>query len=115
MLASVLVDRRPGHLGEPPLRFSSPGSHPLDGPVHRGSSDAEELGQLSLGIGAEIVQLKQMLGLVRLQLRPLPRSRPFAFATFIPSRVRILIRSDSNSATIANTLNSSRPTGSVGS
>jgi len=30
-------------------------------------------------------------------------------------RVRILIRSDSNSATIANTLNSSRPTGSVGS
>ena len=69
MLASVLVDRRPGDLGERPLRFSSPGSHPLDGPVHRGSSDAEESGQLSLGIGAEIVQLKQTLGLVRLQLR----------------------------------------------
>ena len=45
----------------------------------------------------------------------LPRSRPLALATFIPSRVRSRIRSDSNSATIANTLNKSRPTGSVGS
>ena len=115
MLASVLVDRRPGHLGERPLRFSSPGSHPLDGPVHRGSSDAEELGQLSLGIGAEIVQLKQMLGLVRLQLRLFTSQPALYLGDFIPSRVRILIRSDSNSATIANTLNSSRPTGSVGS
>src|SRR5215207_9132379 len=33
----------------------------------------------------------------------------------MPSRVRIRIRSASNSATIANTLNSSRPIGSVGS
>jgi hypothetical protein len=32
-----------------------------------------------------------------------------ARATFIPSRVLILIRSDSNSATIARTLNNSRP------
>jgi hypothetical protein len=38
-----------------------------------------------------------------------------ALATFMPSRVRMLIRSASNSATIASTLNSSRPTGSVGS
>ena len=45
----------------------------------------------------------------------MPRNRPLARATFIPSRVRILMRSDSNSATIARTLNSSRPTGSVGS
>jgi hypothetical protein len=44
-----------------------------------------------------------------------PRRRPLAFATFMASRVRSRIRSDSNSATIANTLNSSRPTGSVGS
>src|SRR5215204_1698481 len=56
-----------------------------------------------------------MLGLVRLQLRLLAARRPFAFATFIPSRVRSRIRSDSNSATIASTLNNSRPTGSVGS
>ena len=33
----------------------------------------------------------------------------------MPSRVRSRIRSDSNSATIANTLNNNRPTGSVGS
>ena len=33
----------------------------------------------------------------------------------MPSLVRSRIRSDSNSATIASTLNSSRPTGSVGS
>src|SRR3954467_15601328 len=33
----------------------------------------------------------------------------------MPSRVRMLIRSASNSATIASTLNNSRPTGSVGS
>ena len=30
-----------------------------------------------------------------------PCNRPFAFATFIPSRVRNLIRSDSNSAVMA--------------
>jgi hypothetical protein len=36
----------------------------------------------------------------------LPRRRPLAFATRIPSRVRIRMRSDSNSATIASTLNS---------
>jgi len=51
----------------------------------------------------------------RLSLGCLPRSRPLAFATFMPSRVRSRIRSDSNSATIASTLNSSRPTASVGS
>jgi len=34
----------------------------------------------------------------------LPRSLPLALATFMPSRVRILIRSDSNSAIIARTL-----------
>src|SRR5829696_4413005 len=97
------------------LRFWWHGSHSLDGPVHRRSADAEEFGQLGLGVGAETVQLKQVLGLVRLQLRLLPRSRPFALAIFVPSRVRILIRSASNSASIASTFNSSRPTGSVGS
>src|ERR1039457_1649673 len=50
-----------------------------------------------------------------LSLGCLPRSLPLALATFMPSRVRILIRSDSNSAIIARTLNSSRPTGSSGS
>ena len=48
-----------------------------------------------------------------LSLGYLPRSRPFAFATFIPSRVRNRIRTDS--ATMASTLNSNRPTASSGS
>jgi hypothetical protein len=33
-----------------PLRFLWLGLHPLDGPVHRGSSDPEEFGELSLGV-----------------------------------------------------------------
>ena len=46
----------------------------------------------------------------------LPTTKPtLGFATFMASGVRSRIRSDSNSATIANTLNSGRPTGSVGS
>ena len=45
----------------------------------------------------------------------LPRRWPFALATCIPSRVLARMRPDSNSATIARTLNSRRPTGSVGS
>jgi hypothetical protein len=93
-----------------PLRFWWPGPHPLDGPVHGGSSDPEEFGELSLGV-PRVVQLQQVLGLVRLELRLLSRSRPLALATFIPSLVRSRIRSDSNSATIASTLNNSRPTG----
>src|SRR3954452_10812481 len=40
----------------------------------------------------------------RLSLGCLPRSRPLAFATFMPSTVRSRIRSDSNSATMARTL-----------
>jgi len=50
---------------------------------------------------------------VSLGLRP--RSLPAALAIAMPSRVRALIRSASNSATMPSTLNSSRPTGSVGS
>ena len=44
-----------------------------------------------------------------------PFRRPLALAIFMPSRVRARMRSASNSAIIARTLNSSRPTGSVGS
>lgn len=88
---------------------------PVNGAVDRGSSDAEEFGEFGLGIWAEVVQFKQMFGLVGLSFGCLPRSRPLAFATFIPSRVRSRTRSASTSATIANTLNNSRPTVSVGS
>src|SRR5215207_864721 len=79
----------------------------LDGPVRRRSADAEEFGQLGLGVGAEIVQLKQVLGLVRLQLRLLASQPSFRLSDLHASRVRILIRSATNSATIASTLNSS--------
>jgi hypothetical protein len=56
------------------------GSYPLDGPVHRGSRDAEEFGELSLGVAPSVAELRQMLGLVRLLL---PRNRTLVFATFI--------------------------------
>ena len=72
-----------------PLRFWWLGSDPLDRPVHRGSSDAEQFGKLSLGVSAEIVQLEQMFGLVRLQFGLLATEPALCFATFIPSRVRI--------------------------
>jgi hypothetical protein len=35
-----------------PLQFWWLGLHPLDGPVHRGSSDPEEFGELRLGVFA---------------------------------------------------------------
>jgi hypothetical protein len=54
-----------------------------------------------------------LIASVVLQFGLLARTRPLAFATFIPLRVRSRIRSDSNSATIADTLNSSRPAGST--
>ena len=44
-----------------------------------------------------------------------PRGQPSALPALTPSRVRIRARSASDSATIASTLNGSRPTGSVGS
>jgi len=48
-----------------------------------------------------------------LSLGFLPRSRPFARATFMPARVLIRVRSDS--ATMVSTLHNNRPTRSVGS
>ena len=86
------------------LGFRRCWSRPLKGAIDRRTADPEELSQLGLGVGAEIVELQKVLGLVRLQFRLLPFERPFALAIFMPSRVPIRIRSDSNSATIANTL-----------
>jgi hypothetical protein len=56
-----------GDVGEGSLRFDRFRPHPVDGAVDRGPSDTEELGEFDLGVGAEVVQLKQVLGLVRLQ------------------------------------------------
>jgi len=82
-----------GTICEWPLGFDGFRPHPLDGPIDRGSPDTEKFGELSLGVGPGVVQLQQVLGLVWFQLR-------------LSSRVRSRIRSDSNSATIAKTLNS---------
>ena len=56
-----------------------------------------------------------MCFLRRAELGLLATQPALGLATFMPSRVRARIRSASNSATMARTLNSSRPTGSVGS
>jgi hypothetical protein len=87
----------------------------LLGAVDGGASDTEQVGEFGGAVLTGLEQADQMCFLPGVSLGCLPRSRPLALATFIPSRVRSRIRSDSNSATMANTLNSSRPTGSLGS
>ena len=52
---------------------------------------------------AGLVQCEAVRFLSRVELVCLPRRRPLAFATCMPSRVRRRMRSDSNSATIART------------
>ena len=91
------------------------GSDALERPVDRGAADTEELGQFGGAVGTQIVQLDEVSGLLDGELGLLPFQMTFRTGSFMPSRVRILIRSDSNSATIASTLNSSRPIGSFGS
>jgi hypothetical protein len=49
-LASVLVTAGMAIWGEWPLRVDGFGSHPVDGAVDGGSSDAEQFGELSLGV-----------------------------------------------------------------
>jgi len=83
--------------------------------VNGGARDAEQLRDLGLGVLASIVHLEQQAPLRLRQFWLLSLQSPLARATAIPSRVRMLIRSRSNPATMASTLNSSRPTGSVGS
>jgi hypothetical protein len=87
----------------------------LDGPVHRGAGDPEQVAELGHAVLAGPVQWTRCASSRTLSLGCLPRRRPFPFATFMPSRVRIRMRSPSNSATMASTLNGSLPTGSVGS
>jgi hypothetical protein len=87
----------------------------FDGPVDGGAGDAEPVGKLGGAVVAGFVQATRWASWRAFNLDCLPRSRPFALATFMPSRVRRRMRSASNSATIANTLNNNRPTGSVGS
>jgi hypothetical protein len=67
------------------------------------STCSNKLQQLALSSGWP----SALIASVVLQFGLLARTRPLAFATFIHLRVRSRIRSDSNSATIADTLNSS--------
>jgi hypothetical protein len=87
----------------------------LNGPVDRGSPDAEQLRHLDGAVVAAADERHEGGFLAAAELGLLPRRCPLAFATFMPSRVRSRIRSASNSATMASTLNNSRPTASVGS
>ena len=91
------------------LGFRGPRPHPLEGAVDGGSADAEEFGEFGLSVGDEVVQLEQVFGLVRLQLGLLTAKPAVGLGDLHPLPGRIRIRSDSNSATIASTLNSSGP------
>ena len=83
-------------MAEWPLGFDKLWPHPVDGAVDRGSPDAEQFGEFGLGELPESCSSSRCLAWCGFSFGCLPRSRPLAFATFIPSRVRILIRSDSN-------------------
>jgi hypothetical protein len=86
---------------------------PFHCPVDGGTSYAEQVGEFSGAVVPAVEQSHQVRFLPVVQLGLLTRKRPLALATFMPSRVRSRMRSVS--ATIARTLNSNRPTGSVGS
>jgi hypothetical protein len=62
------VRRRRHKVAEWPLGFDKLWPHPVDGAVDRGSPDAEQFGEFGLGVVALVVQLEQVLGLIRLQL-----------------------------------------------
>jgi hypothetical protein len=68
---------------------------PLDGPVDGGAADAEELSDLGGAVLAAVHQRDQVRLLAAVGFGCFPRSRPLALATFIPSRVRSRITSDS--------------------
>ena len=111
--------RRHGVASAPRRRFSDVGfcRNPLafDGRVDRGSADTEKLGTSSVLYSPLCTSETRCASCLRLSLGCFPRSRLLALGTLMPSRVRNRIRSDSNSATMARTLNSGRPTASVGS
>ena len=66
------------------LGFRRRRPHPLECAVDGGPSDAEEFSKFGLGVGTEVVQLEQMLGLVRLQLRLLTAQPTVGFSDLHP-------------------------------
>lgn len=83
--------------------------------VDGGAGDVEQLGQLGLGVLTGGVQRQQVLALRGRELGLLAFELPLDQAMAMPSRVRRRMRSASNSATMPSTLNSNRPTASLGS
>src|SRR3712207_2407331 len=87
----------------------------FDGAVDGGAADAEELSDLGGAVVTAVDQGYQVRFLTTVELRLLPAEAalrlrdPHALAVTEPDQVGL------NSATIASTLNSNRPTASVGS
>ena len=80
---------------ERPLGLGRFGPQPLDRPIDRRTSDAEQFGQLGGAVGPESWSSSRCLAWFGFSFGCLPRSRPLALATCMPSRVRSRIRSDS--------------------
>ena len=78
----------------------------LDGSVHGRAGDPEQDAELRNAVLAGAMKSDQVGLLATLTLGCLPRKRPLAFATLMPSRIRSRMRSPSDSATMASTLNS---------
>lgn len=80
--------------------------------VHRATCDSEEFGEFSAGVFAVVVEGDEVYFLGGGELGLLPRSLPLALSICMPSRVWARMRSGSNSATMARTLNMLfKPTG----
>src|SRR5215210_6366160 len=76
-----------GRSGRRVSRTALAGSEAKCSPVHRGAAHAEDLGELGLASRPQVVPFEQVPGLGRrLSFGCLPRSRPLALATFMPSR-----------------------------
>jgi hypothetical protein len=86
----------------------------LERAVDGAAGDVEELGELGACVLAGRVHGEVGL-LPRRELGLLATQPALGLGDLLPSRVRARVRPASNSATMASTLNSSRPTGSVGS
>lgn len=89
---------------------SCPVALSLDGAVDGRAAHAEEVGDLGGGVLAAWTRETRWASWRRLSLGCLPRRWPLALATFMPSRVRSRIRSDSIMWTPVSCQGSSGPT-----
>ena len=91
------------------------GAVAFEDPVHGGSGDGEQLGEVGLGVLAGVVHPYQLALLPGGVLRLLAAQLALRAGDGIPSRVRSRSRSTSNSAKVARMLKNILPGGSVGS